>query len=149
MVAVASDDGGVWLEVVGPSPSHAEAVSEALAEELEGWLEELPRSREEVADAEELIRRLRDVGWSVARGSSATQLAELETLVGRTNHLMRTNGLEESERGRTPAAGFDVSNYLDFDTDEGTVVSKPNYELLEKLRDSVPDSVGNRALKKR
>jgi hypothetical protein len=88
------------------------------------------------------------VGWALA-GGSASQLVELETLVGRTNQLLRAHALEESERGRTPAAGFDVSSFLDFDTDEGTVVSKPNYELLEKLRDSVPDSVGNRALKKR
>jgi hypothetical protein len=148
MMRVAADDGDVRLEVDRPSPSHAEAVSEALAEELEVWLEEVPRSRAEVAHAEELIRSLRDVGWALA-GGSASQLVELETLVGRTNQLLRAHALEESERGRTPAAGFDVSSFLDFDTDEGTVVSKPNYELLEKLRDSVPDSVGNRALKKR
>jgi hypothetical protein len=148
MVTAATDDGDVRLEVARPSPSHAEAVSEALAEELEGWLEELPRSRAEVSMAEELIMKLRDVGWAVAGGATA-QLAELEALVGRSDQLMRATALEESERGRTPAAGFDVSSYLDFDTDEGTVVSTPNYELLEKLRDSVPDSVGNRALKKR
>jgi hypothetical protein len=150
MVRVAADEGDVKLEVERPSPSHAEAVSEALAEELEGWLEELPRSPVDAADAEELIRKLRDVGWSVAGGSSA-ELAELETLVARTNHLMQTNADEEEPlpHTHTPAAGFDVARFLDFESDEGTIVSKPNHALLEKLRDSVPDSVGNRVLKKR
>lgn len=121
-----------YLEIEGASPSQSEAISEALAEEIEAWMEDgRALDPEEASVAEALIRELRVIGWLVSTdgAKSTTELmAKLELLVTKANELLLPPA-ERSHRRLTPPAGVDLSKYLDFDeTDEGTIVKRSTWD---------------------
>ncbi len=121
-----------YLEIEGASPSHAEAVSEALAEEIEAWMEDgRALDPEEASIAESLIRELRVIGWLVSTDrtrSTGELMSKLELLVTKANELLLPPA-ERSHRRLTPPAGVDLSKYLDFDdSDEGTIVKRSTWD---------------------
>lgn len=125
-------DTDCFLEIEGASPSDAEAVCEAVAEELEVWLEdERASDADEAAVAETVLRELRVVAWLVSTEGRivADLMIKLEILVTKANELLvpRPAG---SQRKITPPAGVDLSQYMDFDDDEseGTVVKRSAWD---------------------
>lgn len=121
-----------YLEFEGASPAHAEAVTEAVAEEIEAWMDDgRALDADESSVAEALIRELRVVGWLVSTGSTrgiSDLMSQLELLVTKANELLLPQP-SGSQRKLTPPAGIDLSQYMDFDdADEGTVVKRSAWD---------------------
>lgn len=123
-----------FLEVEGAVGCQAEEVASAVAEEVEAWVEAGKAADEtEAANATEVARQLRVIGWLIAvemQGEDLGKMMEqLEELVARATEVMTPPATSGVRRKFTPPVPFSVASLYDVDEDDDmTVVRKAKWD---------------------